>query len=71
MKKIINGKTYNTDTARKLAVADEGELYEKKNGEFFIHINIKEIGLEMIHPVDKKQAQFWADKIAEEYTPFG
>lgn len=48
MKKIINGKLYNTDTARRLASWDNGEFYndlsfiseglfQKKTGEFFIH----------------------------------
>lgn len=48
MKKIIGGKLYNTDTARRLASWDNGEyyssfdlvceaLYQKKTGEFFIY----------------------------------
>lgn len=48
MKKIINGRSYNTDTAKKLAhyysdyaVNDfkryEEELYRKKNGEYFLY----------------------------------
>lgn len=46
MKKIINGKKYDTETARKISGWDEGrngdhdyvheELYRKKNGEFFL-----------------------------------
>lgn len=40
MKKIINGKKYDTNTARKLfttykGVGKSGELYLKKTGEFF------------------------------------
>lgn len=48
MKKIINGKRYNTETATLLASADNGfgvtdverteeELYQKKTGEFFLY----------------------------------
>lgn len=46
MKKIINGKKYNTDTAQRLGEWDNGQygifdyeeetLYRKKTGEFFI-----------------------------------
>lgn len=47
MKKVINGKLYNTDTAECIAVFDNGlvddtihfiveELYRKRTGEFFI-----------------------------------
>lgn len=45
MKKIINGKTYNTDTAEFIdSVHPKGfsnwteELYRKKNGEYFLYI---------------------------------
>lgn len=48
MKKIINGKLYNTDTARSIGSDFHGaygrdldfwreELYQKKTGEFFLH----------------------------------
>ena len=47
MKKIINGKRYNTDTAKILGSAGYShpgdfnhwyeELYQKKTGEFFLH----------------------------------
>lgn len=48
MKKIINGKLYNTDTARNLGsyenIADAGNfhyfseaLYQKRTGEYFLH----------------------------------
>ena len=47
MKKIINGKMYNTETAKLIASCDNGlgchelyyvceELYKKKTGEFFL-----------------------------------
>lgn len=48
MKKIINGKVYDTDTARRLGEWSDGQgwrdfshveenLYRKKTGEFFLH----------------------------------
>lgn len=45
MKKIIKGKTYNTETAKLIAYNRAGEnekmweetLYRKKSGEFFLH----------------------------------
>lgn len=48
MKKIINGKKYNTETAQKMGGRDNGyavndfnymieTLYRKKTGEFFLH----------------------------------
>ena len=45
MKKIINGKLYNTSTARRLGMAEGGEgfshwsevLYQKRTGEFFLY----------------------------------
>ena len=48
MKKVINGKMYNTETATLIKRISEGtygnwdyadeELYRKRNGEFFIMI---------------------------------
>jgi len=48
MKKVINGKVYNTETAQKVGEWDNGcytndfnysseDLYRKKTGEFFLH----------------------------------
>ena len=46
MKKIINGKLYDTDTAREVAIASNGRsgidrvceiLYRKRTGEYFLH----------------------------------
>lgn len=47
MKKIINGKVYNTETATRVGSYESGfqgdidyvseELYRKKNGEFFVY----------------------------------
>ena len=47
MKKVINGKMYNTETAEQLATWDNGrwnsfdiceeKLFRKRNGEFFLY----------------------------------
>ena len=49
MKKIINGKTYNTETAKEIGYASnnrvsrrdfsfwEETLYQRKDGEYFLH----------------------------------
>ena len=71
MKKIINGKVYDTEKARKLATSEFGELYEKRTGEYFVHAVDKLIGLEEIKPITKEQAKRWLDEVAEDLTPFG
>lgn len=71
MKKIINGKQYDTETARRIATATEGTLYEKKTGEFFLHLVDDSIGLNIIHPLTENQAKKWADEVAEDFVPFG
>ena len=52
MKKIINGKRYDTDTARKISSFQYSHhhdflwhretMYQKKTGEFFIHGEVRE-----------------------------
>ena len=71
MKKIINGKVYDTETARKLATSEFGELYEKRTGEYFVDIVDKIIDFEEIKPITKKQAENWLDEVAEDFTPLG
>lgn len=71
MKKIINGKMYDTETARKIATSDEGVLYEKKTGEYFLNITNETINLNILHPITKGQAQKWVDEYAEDFAPFG
>lgn len=71
MKKIINGKQYDTSTARKIATAENGSLYEKKTGEYFIHLEDNTIGLNIIHPITEDQAKKWVDEVAEDFAPFG
>ena len=71
MRKVINGKQYDTDTARKIASSPEGVLYEKKTGEYFLHITDKLIELDILHPLTESQAKKWADEVAEDFAPFG
>ena len=59
MKKIINGKVYDTEKARKLATSEFGELYEKRTKEYFVHIVDKMIDFEEIKPITKEQAEKW------------
>ena len=71
MKKIINGKTYNTETAKKLANWDneiygsfdsiEETLYQKRTGEFFL---AGEGGASTIRPPQKT-----AQKVGQELSP--
>ena len=71
MKKIINGKVYDTEKARKLATSEYGELYEKRTKEYFVHVVDKIIDFEEIKPITKEQAEKWIDEVAEDLTPLG
>lgn len=69
MKKIIDGKKYNTETAQKMGGHDNGTLYRKKTGEFFLHGEG-----EQIIPQAEKEAEEWAKahlKIDEYEAIFG
>ena len=58
MKKIIKGKVYDTDTAKRLTSGNYTEgLYRKKTGEFFLH----EWG-KNIKPITYEQAQKWSEE---------
>ena len=63
MKKIINGKKYDTNTAEFLfntynGVGRIGKLYRKKNGEFFIsHITQWEGESSSIEPISENEAK--------------
>lgn len=71
VKKIIDGKVYDTEKARKLATSEFGELYEKRTKEYFVHVVDKIINFEEIKPITKEQAERWLDEVAEDFTPFG
>ena len=63
MKKIINGKKYDTNTAGYLfetyrGVGNWGELYRKNNGEFFVaHITQWEGQSDWIEPISEDEAK--------------
>lgn len=63
MKKIINGKKYDTNTAAYLfesyrGVGCWGELYRKDNGEFFVaHITQWEGQSDWIEPISESEAK--------------
>lgn len=62
MKKIIKGKVYDTETAKKFGEWSNGyivrNLYHKKTGEFFLHF--KGPTLEKIIPLTYKEAENFA-----------
>ena len=68
MKKIINGKVYNTDTAKQIGYDNdnpngnwEETLYQKKTGEFFVqHWDAWNGGC--INPISFKEAQKWLEE---------
>lgn len=83
MKKIINNRLYNTETAKYLGSDDGGEgftswsetLYQKRNGEFFLHgeggartkyaVTIGDnswSGGEKIIPITAATAREWAEE---------
>jgi predicted HicB family RNase H-like nuclease len=70
MKRIIDGKSYNTDTATKIAYwgsldrgGETADLYQNRNGAFF------EVGFDGYHepgirPLTDPEAQAWLEKYA-------
>lgn len=80
MKKIINNKLYNTETATQICCSFTGNfnckkttLYKKKNGEFFEHHELNEFKYrEWIIPINEKKARNFAEEELEykEYIKF-
>ncbi len=70
MKKVINGKLYNTETATEICTGffgnfncNEVTLYKKENGEYFEHHELNEFGhREWIEPVDENEAKRFAEE---------
>ena len=74
MKKIINGKRYDTETAEFIGSVHPGqleywreELYRKRNGEFFLYViggpsSKYGSGNAEIRPLSIKEAQEWTEK---------
>lgn len=78
MKKIINGKMYNTDTAREIAtdfimwnanLEKTITLYRKRTGEFFLHHVPQRDGVESIRLCTDDYAKEFASQhmSADEY----
>ena len=69
MKRIIDGKTYNTETATKVAFAkvdqpyletdEEHTLYMTRGGAFFVHIRDPDENQDDIEILTEKKAQEW------------
>jgi len=80
MKKIINGKKYDTKTAKEVCCGRFGNfgckkvtLYKKANGEYFEYHELDEFGhREWIEPVTETEAKRFAEEQmnAEEYEEF-
>lgn len=73
MRKIINGKIYDTEKAEYLGSYDNGccrnnfsfyeaELYKTKKGNYFIWVGGRCMGGSNIYTVSKEQARQWAEK---------
>ena len=71
MKKVINKKLYNTETAQRIGITWIGteldrtgweELYRKKTGEFFTLYHRFNDHFEKITPLTYDEAQEWAEK---------
>lgn len=63
MKKIINGRKYDTNTATRLfetysGVGCSGKLYRKNNGEFFVaHLTQWDGQSDWIEPISESEAK--------------
>lgn len=72
MKRIINGKEYDADTATKIAEIDYDytfeELFKSPTGKFFLHVTYKGIGNEYIVPLTDKDTYEWAEGSEDEDT---
>lgn len=67
-KRIIDGKTYNTETATLLGHREasdnpfEERLFKNRNGAFFLHVfNDTGWDYETIHPLNPMAAQLWME----------
>ncbi len=73
MKKIINDKEYDTDTAEMITELDCGdafeELFKTPAGEFFLHMTYKGFGNEyIIAPLTARDVYEWAEGSENEDT---
>lgn len=56
MNKLIRGKRYNTETARRVGAHGAEELYTKRSGEFFLALQ------DEIQPITPEEATEWGEK---------
>ncbi len=63
--RVVGGRRYNLDTAKKIGTAGDITLYRKNSGEFFLH----EDGTRKINSLIYRDAEKWARKnlTKEEY----
>lgn len=79
MKKIIDGKMYNTETAKLISsncpISDRGnfnyynsEMYKKKTGEYFLFKEFWVIGegfRQIIEPMSQTETKYWLEIFAD------
>ena len=72
MKKIINRKKYDTDTAKEIYSTRTMDstrwqvLYKKKTGEFFVeHVTCWQSERDWLEPISLEQAKDWAEEFMD------
>ena len=58
MRKVINGRTYNTATSKRIGGTDTSALYKNTKGGYFLYME----HLHVIDPISEEEAQTWAKK---------
>ena len=65
-KRIIDGKTYNTETATLLGANEDGNitetLFKTRHGAYFLHVWIDSEPDEKVIPLEPAEAQTWMEK---------
>ena len=65
MKRIINGKKYDTDTAIEVLPSARNALFQKTNGEFFV-LSQSSVSLTEIHPLTLDEAKKYVENHAND-----
>lgn len=64
-KRIIDGKTYNTETSTFLGQSEQDwhteTLFKTRHGAYFLHVNLPNLPDEKIVPYDPEKAQKWME----------
>lgn len=58
MRKVINGRTYNTETSKLIGGDSIHRLYKNTKGAYFLHLE----QLKQISPLSEEEAHAWAKK---------